>query len=75
VGSMPSLRRFAISGAEADAADVARQAVGVLGHFTCTRRFPYRSEDAQRAWRCDTCMMAGKTIDFAHTSLIGPGPG
>ncbi len=60
-----------IGGAEADAADVARQAVGVLGHHL-HGVLAVGLEDPHRPGRTDA-MAVQKDHDLAHHLLIGPG--
>jgi hypothetical protein len=62
-----------ISGAEADAADVARQAIGVLCHHL-HGVIAVRLEDPHRSGGADA-MAVQEHHDFAHHLLIGPGLG
>ena len=62
-----------ISSAEADATDVARQAVGVLGHHL-HGVIAVRLEDPHRSGRADA-MAVQEDHDFAHHLLVGPGLG
>ena len=67
------LHRYGVGGAEADAPDVAREPVGILGHHR-DRVMSVGLEDANRARRADTIGVQ-EEHDVADGLLLGPAGG